>query len=419
MAMSPRRRWRAVAAALPLLVTVTVASCTVPPPCPQLPVTPVEPPALQTETGPSRWLMTSGGVLLRFESDDPFGNVVNRLWRVDPATLTETALVDAPGVTAEVAGSVSADARWVALRTTESLDGSVDPSPQFADAWLLDTQTGDATRITAGNGSVAHVTVSGDGSTVAFDSWATDLTDETDLNPANLGGGEPSWQDVFVWHRSSGTITRLTNEPDTASFGSRVSSDGSRVAFGRIGERHLVDVATGAIGPVPAVSGIDQFGFDVDVPLALRPDTAVAVDTDRAILPDDVDGATDLYVIDPGTLQWRNATPGGTSLSRYTLRYWEPYGEQRFPFFVVAPVYAASRDGTVTVAIEGGPNVGRLVRRSPSGTQVLSESFEWHHLSRVALSPDGSTVVATLARFQDDRNCGVRPWRTFVWHVAD
>ncbi len=54
------------------------------------------------------------------------------------------------------------------------------------------------------------------------------------------------------------------------------------------------------------------------------------------------------------------------------------------------------------------------MRRSESGTQVLTDGFEWHHLSRVAISPDGRTVVATVARFQDDRYCGVRPWRTFV-----
>lgn len=400
--------------ALPLLTTAGLAGCAVPPPCPQLPVDAALSPDLRVDSGPARWLYTEGGVLLRYESDDPYGNFINRLWRVDPATLAETPLLDRPGITAEVRGSVSADARYVAVRSTESLDGSADPFPQFADAWLIDTDTGDATRLTSGNGSVDHVTVSDDGQRVAFDSWATDLTPEADLNPENLGGGEPSWQDVFVWDRDADEVTRLTNEQGVASFSSRISAGGDRVGFSRIGERLLVDLASATIAAVPSISGVDQFGHDVDMQAALRPDRAVGIDTARAVLPDDLDGATDLYVFDPATSQWRNATDPG-NLSTYPLRYWEPFGPQRFPSFIVAPLFATSSDGATTVALEGVPTHGQLVRRSGSGTQVLTDGFEWHHLSRVAISPDGRTVVATLARFQDDRYCGVRPWRTFVW----
>lgn len=408
-----RRSWRLVVAA-PLLTIGLLSSCSAPPPCPQASVEAATTPALQADSGPSRWIFTSGGVLLRYESDDPFGNYINRLWRVDPDTLTETALLTTPGVSAEVKGSLSADGRWLAARSAESLDGSPSPNPSFTDGWLIDTETGAATRVTAGNGSVDHLTISDDGSKVAFDSWATDLTPEVDLNPANLGGGEPSWQDVFVWDRDSKVTKRLTNEPDTASFGSRIAGDGSRVAFLRIGGRFLVDTTSGVTGPVPPVSGVDQYGFDVDIPLALHPARAVAIDTNRALVPSDVNGVTDLYVIDPATLQWRNATAGSEGLSTYSLRY--PGGQQRFPSFIVAPLFAASADGRTTVALEGPADSGRLVRRSPSGTTVLTEFFEWHHLSRVAISPDGTTVVATLARFQDDRYCAVRPWRTFVWH---
>ena len=407
-----RRPWR-LAAVAPLLAIAAISSCSVPPPCPQRPVDPAFDPATQTDSGPSRWRFTSGGVLLRYESDDPFGNQIDRLWRVDPDTMAETSLLGTPGVAAEVDGSTSTDGRFVAVRSAVSLDGSPDAHPDTVDAWLLDTQTGDATRITAGNGSVEDVTVSDDGSRVAFASWATDLTPEVDLNPANLGGGGPSWQGVFVWDRAAGQLTRLTNEPGEASFGARISADGQRVAFLRIGGRFLVDADSGAISTVPPVSGVDQYGFDVDIPLALRPDRAVAIDTARAIRPGDTDGSTDLYVISPSSLTWREATPGAARLSTYSGRY--PDNEPRYPFFLVGPVNAISAHGDVTVALEGGPDTGTLVRRTPTGSQVLTGSFEWHHSSRVAISPDGRTVVATLARFQDDRYCGVRPWRTFVW----
>ena len=411
MGTSRLSRWR-VLAVMPLIAVVGAVGCAAPPPCPQDPVGALVEPAVQADTGPARWIYTSGGVLLRYESDDRFGNTINRLWRVDPSTLAETPLMVGAGRAAEVEGSTSADARWVVLRSATSLDGSPDAFPATVDAWLLDTTSGDVTRITGGNGSVQDVTISDDGDRVAFSSWATDLTPEIDLNPANLSG-EPSWQDVFVWDRTTGSTTRLTNEPDTASFNSRISADGATVAFGRLGGRFLVDVGSGAITGVPPVGGIDQFGFDVDVPLALRPDTAVAVDTDRAIVPGDTDGATDLYVIDPQTMQWRNATPGSARLSTYSLRYLD--NTQRYPFFLVAPPYSASADGTVTVAMEGDADRGRLVRRDGTTVTALTGTFEWHHLSRVAISPDGATVVATLARFQDDRYCGVRNWRTFVW----
>src|SRR5690606_2524922 len=107
-----------------------------------------------------------------------------------------------------------------------------------------------------------------------------------------------------------------------------------------------------------------------------------------------------------------------SGLSTYPVRYWD-LGPIRFPGFLVAPVYDVSTDGTTTVAIEGAARYGYLVRRSPEGAQVLTEGFEWNHLSRVAISPDGQTVVATLARFQDDRYCGVRPWRTLVFTFSD
>jgi hypothetical protein len=97
--------------AVALLAAVASAGCTAPPPCPQLAGAAATAPDLQTSQGPARWLYTDGGVLLRYESDDRYGNLINRLWKVDPETLSETALIDQPGVTAEVEGSVTPDGR--------------------------------------------------------------------------------------------------------------------------------------------------------------------------------------------------------------------------------------------------------------------------------------------------------------------
>jgi dipeptidyl aminopeptidase/acylaminoacyl peptidase len=400
----------AAAAAAALVVGVLTSCAPLPPVCPEQPVNPSLSPSVATDAGPSRWLFTRGGALVRYESDDPFGNFANRLWRVDPSTMDPTTLVAGPDQTVEVADGLSADGRWAAVRTTRSLDGSPDPYPQFSDAWLVDTSTGASTRITAGNGSVQDVRISADGEVVVFASWAADLTPEVDLNFANISGGEASWQDIFVWTRSTGTLRRLTNHVDAASFWPRLSDDGRRLAYTGVGGRWIVDLTTGTELPVPPVTGVAEFKYSVDIDAAVDPGLPVTVTTDKSLVADDLDGATDLYLFHPWDASWHLVTAGGDRISTYSID-----NPKRFPFFIVGPVAAASANGSVTVALEGPPDYARLVRRSPSGVVDLTYASSYHHLTRAVVSPDGRTVVATISRYQDDRYCAVHPWRTLVW----
>ena len=399
-----------LAAAAAVLVAGALSSCApLPPECPQQPVNASLTPAVSTDAGPSRWLFTRGGVLVRFESDDPYGNYANRLWRVDPSTMDPTSLVLGPDETVEVDDGLSADGRWAAVRTKRSLDGSSDPYPQFSDAWLVDTVTGASTLLTAGNGSVEDVHVSADGEVVVFASWASDLTPEVDLNFANISGGEASWQDIFVWTKSTGALRRLTNHVDAASFWPRLSDDGQRLAYTGIGGRWIVDLSTGDEQPVPPVTGVAEFQYSVDIQAVVDPGLPVSVTTDRALVPEDLDGATDLYIFRPWDASWHLVTAGGDRISTYSID-----NPKRFPFFLVGPVAAASADGSVTVALEGPPDDARLVRRSSTGQVVLTYASSYHHLSRAVVAPDGRTVVATISKFQDDRYCAVHPWRAFV-----
>lgn len=404
------RTTAAAAAAVVLVVGVLTSCAALPPVCPEQPVEASLAPSVATDAGPSRWLFTRGGELVRYESDDRFGNFANRLWRVDPVTMDPSTLVAGPDETVEVDDGLSADGRWAAVRTTRSLDGSPDLYPQFSDAWLLDTTTGASTRITAGNGSVEDVHVSADGNVVVFASWASDLTPEVDLNFANISGGEASWQDIFVWNRSTGTIRRLTNQVGTASFWPRLSDDGQRLAYTGLGGRWIVDLATGAERSVPPVTGVAEFQYSVDVDAAVEPSRPVTVTTDKALVPEDLDGSTDLYEFHPWDVSWHLVTVGSDRISTYSID-----NPKRFPFFLVGPVAAASADGSITVELEGAPDFGRLVRRSSAGAVDLTYASTFHHLTRAAISPDGRTVVATISRFQDDRYCAVHPWRTYVW----
>ncbi|MGI9018325.1 MAG: Calx-beta domain-containing protein, partial [Euzebya sp.] len=136
--------------------------------------------------------------------------------------------------------AVSDDGRHVLYASASQglIPGFVDRNGAGFDLFSYDTQDGTTTLVShiassttsGGLGSSPSAMMSGDGSTVAFVTEATDLAQgqqQTDLN---------SSPDIAVWTRSTGNVTIITKDLDgrTCSGSSSrpwISDDGSRVAF--------------------------------------------------------------------------------------------------------------------------------------------------------------------------------------------
>ena len=130
-----------------------------------------------------------------------------------------------------LATSLSGDGSLVAFRSraTNLVPGDTNSSD---DVFLRNLATGTIGRVTVAwdggqaNGPSDHPAVSADGTTVAFDSSASNL----------VPGDSNGYDDVFVRRLASGTTTRVSVAWDggPANFPSRVpalSADGTRVAF--------------------------------------------------------------------------------------------------------------------------------------------------------------------------------------------
>jgi Tol biopolymer transport system component len=126
--------------------------------------------------------------------------------------------------------SISDDGRYVAFRSYAS--NLVDDDTAESDIFVRDRTLGLTTRISVSptggqaDGSSYRPVISADGSTVVFESLATNLVAD-DTNDA---------RDVFVADLATGAITRISMstagaEGDLSSYEATVSADGSVVAF--------------------------------------------------------------------------------------------------------------------------------------------------------------------------------------------
>jgi len=124
------------------------------------------------------------------------------------------------------AAALSGDGNSVAFHSdsTNLISGESDTNGE-QDIFVFDRTTGVLDNITHGaNGFSGDPSVSDDGRYVTFWSQATNLVPgETDLNGATA--------DIFVYDTVSGTMTNLTSEADASSFYGGISGDGSTVAF--------------------------------------------------------------------------------------------------------------------------------------------------------------------------------------------
>lgn len=99
-------------------------------------------------------------------------------------------------------GTVSHDGRYVTYSTSSGpIPGDVGDT---GEVFLCDRVHGTTTRVTDGDAASFHPTISGDGRYVAFTSRATDL----------VAGDTNGVADVFVWSRATGTIERITDMRD-------------------------------------------------------------------------------------------------------------------------------------------------------------------------------------------------------------
>jgi VCBS repeat-containing protein len=133
--------------------------------------------------------------------------------------------------------SVSEDGRYsVFVSDASNLGGSGVSDNNFVrDVFLRDRLSGTTTLISrnssgtgSGNSESYHPVISSDGGYVAFVSRASNLVS---------GGTTAGRQQVYLWERSTGTLTLLSRnssgsgEGDSDSFYASISNDGSRVAF--------------------------------------------------------------------------------------------------------------------------------------------------------------------------------------------
>lgn len=121
--------------------------------------------------------------------------------------------------------SISADGRYVAFQSWATNLAPGDDN-RAQDIFLHDRQTGRTTRLTVGRGDSVAPSISADGRSVAFQSWAADLTIGDSNNSA----------DVFLYDGLVGTTSRVSvgaaaTQANQASGAPALSPDGRYVAF--------------------------------------------------------------------------------------------------------------------------------------------------------------------------------------------
>jgi uncharacterized repeat protein (TIGR01451 family) len=162
--------------------------------------------------------------------------------------------------------SISADGRFVAFDSEASNLVKGDTNGAI-DVFVRDRLSGTTERVsvasngTQGNGDSTHAAISGDGSRVAFGSFAATLV-QPDTNFAS---------DVFVHDRTSGTTVRVSDAPDGSqgnnwSFSPDLNANGHLVVFDTFASNLggnpnatvqvlLRDLDTGVLQPISAPPG--------------------------------------------------------------------------------------------------------------------------------------------------------------------
>ncbi|SFC86151.1 PD40 domain-containing protein [Tropicimonas isoalkanivorans] len=184
-------------------------------------------------------------------------------YRYDNATETTTHITSGANGTSR-AFSLSTDGMKVVFESeaTNLVSGESDLNAA-QDVFLYDAASGTTINLTFGaNGDSGGASISGDGGLVAFASSATDLVaGETDAN---------GYGDIFLRNLSTGETLNVTHGADGESYAASISADGSTLAFESratnladgptetYGDVFLYDVASGDFVNITSGGG----GFD-------------------------------------------------------------------------------------------------------------------------------------------------------------
>lgn len=151
---------------------------------------------------------------------------------------TELVTVDSAGTSADgetARMAFSNDGRYLAYESTNSGVTTIPDTNGVKDVFLRDLQTDTTTLLSTaaivgsatGNGASSRITISDDGTTIGFESLASNLTNVTDTNGVS---------DVFVYEIGVG-LTAASVIPDGSAMGNGaseriwISRDGSAVSF--------------------------------------------------------------------------------------------------------------------------------------------------------------------------------------------
>jgi len=129
----------------------------------------------------------------------------------------------------DVGGAAGEDGRYVVFISSATFAGSTGKHRQI---FWRDRNTGTTKLVSSsasgeeGNGDSYYPAISGDGKSVAFESYSTNLV-ENDKN---------GLRDVFVWHSATGKIKTVSvgkngTAADAESYEASVSGDGNLIAF--------------------------------------------------------------------------------------------------------------------------------------------------------------------------------------------
>lgn len=233
--------------------------------------------------------------------------------------VTSVLLVSASSSGVEANGAsfapiVSGNGRYVTFASSATNLAGVDPTPSVTDVFVRDLQTGTTERITAGNGTSQTPSISSDGRWVAFESGATNLV------PGDTNG----CFDIFLYDRDTDTTIAVTHGNGN-SGSAALSGDGSAIAFGSFasdlvsgdtvtGDVFVWDRVGGTTTKVSVSSG-GATGDDLSSIPSISLDGDVVVFNSRAsnLIAGDTNGSWDVFVRDlsAGTTEAASVSTAG------------------------------------------------------------------------------------------------------------
>lgn len=237
------------------------------------------------------------------------------VWDRTTATTTKV-LVGNKSIDAHSA-SISDDGRYLAFHTTASGLVGVDVYPGWTQVYVFDRDTGSLVRLTEAQAFSGYPQISADGQYVAFNSQSDVLT------PGDTNGK----QDVFLWSRATGTLTRVTSgNGDSDLWG--ISGTGGFLSIQSSASNLVAGDPTGHTGAFVWERATTKFTrvspgtADVSSPVISDDASTVVFASDSStIVPGDVNGQTDLFLWDrtSGTIVRLPSGNGYSSISETGL----------------------------------------------------------------------------------------------------